>query len=722
MLSGPDLESQRKQIYNEIAQRVHSNPDLENFRDILPKNGNFDILEYIGIPYDVMFYLQQTFQKSPEQISDLATAAVHTLLEIIHAQEEALKEALTKKLKQAEIVRHDTPDNFTDMLLGKNDGDIDQWNSLGYTQIERNKTTNKNFSKNSRDTSIKKGHWSMKSTDKKTPENLLEMSNFTVKGDPDEVMMFHGSREQFMKSLRNAIDWRKGGGYLGNGFYLTFNPNEAKMYACSTVLWGSSGRDDAVILETTIKNAKTLKRRGDKSWYSGSGDFRRNYRTDGGKLGLGWHDQINGRDKLLQNLEIKRIHLVPIKNLIVHGDGSNPGRNGRYTVRDKRGWICGNSNKRPPAKKKSRKARAKKKTVARVKPGSYLASLLDVLRSKNGWVVYEPAPSPMAIGPSIYVVKALKRGITLGLIEKLQTPGEKRLYMGHSYRLAGVTTPPKKSSKKKSRKAQKTRKKKTVAEWRAECKKQGLVYDTRTKRCRKSKKKSRKMKYKMRMLGKKCKMLKFRMKRGRDRPMYFVNIGQAPKMGRGGYTKDDAKDICKELNADNYVLVTTDVNVGENAPTKDRGRISHSVLLVKGKKLLESKRLTELARKEIKPTDLVVIDSNAGDFFQSLGGENIVSLKKVNNALELGNHNNYVDMVKDIQKCQPGNVKVFGHNFMETEYNEIYDAVKDAKDGVCGVFTEAAARWFQDPSYDPFRCDIGSREPKRLRRFDDFDL
>ena len=505
VLSGPDLESQRKQIYNEIAQRVHSNPDLENFRDILPKNGNFDILEYIGIPYDVMFYLQQTFQKSPEQIKDLATAVVHTLLEIIHAQEEALKDALTKKLKQAEIVRHNTPDNFTDMLLGKNDGDIDQWNSLGYTQIERNKTTNKNFSKNRRDTSIKKGHWSMKSTDKKTPENLLEMSNFTVKGDPDEVMMFHGSREQFMKSLRNAIDWRKGGGYLGNGFYLTFNPNEAKMYACSTVLWGSSGRDDAVILETTIKNAKTLKRRGDKSWYSGSGDFRRNYRTDGGQLGMGWHDQINGRDKLLQNLEIKRIHLVPIKNLIVHGDGSNPGRNGRYTVRDKRGWICGSSNKRPPAKKKSRKARAKKKTVARVKPGSYLATLLDVLRSKNGWVVYEPAPSPMAIGPSIYVVKALKRGIALGLIEKLQTPGEKRLYMGHSYRLAGVTTPPKKSSKKKSRKAQKTRKKKTVAEWRAECKKQGLVYDTRTKRCRKSKKKSRKMKYKMRMKKKSSK-------------------------------------------------------------------------------------------------------------------------------------------------------------------------------------------------------------------------
>ena len=92
--------------------------------------------------------------------------------------------------------------------------------------------------------------------------------------------------------------------------------------------------------------------------------------------------------------------MVPIKNLIVHGSDSNPGSNGQYTVRDKRGWICGKVNRRPGAKKKSRKAR-------------------------------------------------------------------------------------------------KTRKKKTVAEWRAECKKKGLVYDTRTKRCRKSKRKSRKMKYKM---------------------------------------------------------------------------------------------------------------------------------------------------------------------------------------------------------------------------------
>ena len=397
-LSNPDLEAQRKQIYDEIAQRVHSDPEFENFRDLIPKNGDFQNLDYIGIPYNVMYYLQQTFQKSPAQIEYLASAVENELGEIIHAQEEALKEILTKKLKRAEIVRHDTPDAFTNMLIGKNKGDIEQWNNMGYTQIVGNKTTNKNFEKVRRDKSIKKGHWSMKSSDKKKPENLLEMSNFTVKGSPDEVMMFHGSREQFLKSLQNTIDWRKGGGYLGKGFYLTFNPNEAKMYACSTALWGSSGKDDAVILETTVRNAKTLKRRSEKTWYSGTGDFRRNYRTDGGKLGMGWHDQINGRDNILQNLDIKRIHVVPIKHLIIHGSGSKAGNRGHFTVRDKFGWICGKNNKRPVGYKKLRKSRVKKKTVA---------------------------------------------------------------------------------------------------ELRALCKAAGLVYDTNTKRCRKSKKKSRKMKYKM---------------------------------------------------------------------------------------------------------------------------------------------------------------------------------------------------------------------------------
>jgi hypothetical protein len=454
-LSNPDLEAQRKQIYDEIAQRVHSDPEFENFRDLIPKNGNFDTLEYIGIAHTVMYYLQQTFQKSPAQIEYLASAVENELGEIIHAQEQALKEILDKKLKHAEVVRHDTPDAFTNMLIGKNKGDIEQWNNMGYTQIEGNKTTNKNFEKARRDKSIKKGHWSMKSSDAKKPENLLEMSNFTVKGSPDEVMMFHGSREQFLKSLRNTIDWRKGGGYLGKGFYLTFNPNEAKMYACSTALWGSSGKDDAVILETTVRNAKTLKRRSEKTWYSGTGDFRRNYRTDGGKLGMGWHDQINGRDNILHNLDIKRIHVVPIKHLIIHGDGSKAGNRGHFTVRDKVGWICGKNNKRPVGYKKlrkSRKPRVKKKTVAQIRA-----------ECKKQGLVYDTKTKKCRSR-----IKYIPKGVS-NTSRSLRPPHYTTFFP----------------------------KKKTVAELRALCKAAGLVYDTKTKRCRKSKKKSRKMKYKM---------------------------------------------------------------------------------------------------------------------------------------------------------------------------------------------------------------------------------
>ena len=246
-------------------------------------------------------------------------------------------------------------------------------------------------------------------------------------------------------------------------------------------------------------------------------------------------------------------------------------------------------------------------------------------------------------------------------------------------------------------------------------------------------------------------MLKFRMKRvfGNVRKLYFVQIGQAPTMGRGGYTKDYAKDICKKLKEGNYVLTTTDVNIQKAAQDLKNfegnpilqpyecHRTSHSVLLVMGGTLLKSKRLTQEARKEIEPTDLVVIDSNAGSFFQSLGGENIASLKEVDGFREFGDHDNYVTMVKDIHSRLPSpyclkleesdnvvGIKVFGHNFMVDEYNELFNEVKDTKDGVCGVFTEIVARWFQDPSYLP---DIGSIEPRRRvivkrRKTDSSDL
>ena len=230
-------------------------------------------------------------------------------------------------------------------------------------------------------------------------------------------------------------------------------------------------------------------------------------------------------------------------------------------------------------------------------------------------------------------------------------------------------------------------------------------------------------------------MLKFRMKRKRNsRESWYVHVyGRGATMGKGGYTTDYAKDICKKLKEGNYVLTTTDVNIRKEAknlknfegnpilqPSECR-MTSHSVLLVMGNTLLKSERLTGGAREEIKPTDLVVIDSNAGSFFGLCrGGKNIESLENVDDVFrKFGDHDNYVSMVKDIQGCLTGDVgiKVFGRNFMADKYSELFNEVDGVKDGVCGVFTEVAARWFQDPSYfpDSFHCDIGSKRWKADR-------
>ena len=113
-------------------------------------------------------------------------------------------------------------------------------------------------------------------------------------------------------------------------------------------------------------------------------------------------------------------------------------------------------------------------TDKKVRAGSYLRKILDILRSEDRWFFYysrdvdqkkqkegklpdmnlppgigekileynEADTKLDDIGPSVYVVVGLKRGIKLGLIEKLETPGEKRLYMGHRYKAVGVHIAP----------------------------------------------------------------------------------------------------------------------------------------------------------------------------------------------------------------------------------------------------------------------------------------
>jgi len=47
------------------------------------------------------------------------------------------------------------------------------------------------------------------------------------------ALMYHGTNGQYYANIAEAIDFTRGGGYLGQGFYLTADPDEAKCYACS---------------------------------------------------------------------------------------------------------------------------------------------------------------------------------------------------------------------------------------------------------------------------------------------------------------------------------------------------------------------------------------------------------------------------------------------------------------------------------------------------------
>jgi hypothetical protein len=63
---------------------------------------------------------------------------------------------------------------------------------------------------------------------------LLQCAGRHVVGKPRTVMLFHGTTASHMNSMLNNGIRDVGGGALGKGFYMTFNPNEAKAYACET--------------------------------------------------------------------------------------------------------------------------------------------------------------------------------------------------------------------------------------------------------------------------------------------------------------------------------------------------------------------------------------------------------------------------------------------------------------------------------------------------------
>ena len=281
-------------------------------------------------------YAQQAWETTSGQPSDIAIKICVSLNQIIseilsslskylgHAK--TAQQQFLSQLANAEEVTH-TSDAFAKDYLT-----WEKWNKLGYTQVDPKTDTT------GREKSIKSGHWSCDDpiacfpktftqtsnptyrggrytkrwgfypvTQKRAAETLEDIANFNVKGSPDEVVMFHGSSGVAKSSLKRKLDWKRGSGYLGKGFYLTFNPNEAKIYACRSA---KSNRDvNGIVLEVTIKKSDLFNIRDEEGWYDTSdiGTFARNRRPGYG----GWWDQINVREAVLKNTKIERIHIIP---------------------------------------------------------------------------------------------------------------------------------------------------------------------------------------------------------------------------------------------------------------------------------------------------------------------------------------------------------------------------------------------------------------------------
>jgi len=334
-------------IYNYVASIVAFVPDLSALSELLPSGdgGNiYYLLHYLDLM--TQFQVQMLVFKSQDEYRKLIEQITKDLKAYLDEQHKQLQVYVQKMLQQAPEIVHQKADSFASKNLTWQD-----WNKLGYTQIEPKydisaaKSRRGGCSKNSAcgkvKASIEDQHWSCFKTCGHgigTKSSLSQIANFHVDGNKDEVVMFHGSAGVAKSSLKKSVDWKRGGGYLGTGFYLTFNPNEAKIYACNAAR--RSNDSNGIVLEVVIKNASKFFARDEEGWWDASdkGQFARNYRTDS----KGWWDQINCRDEIIRNMTIRRIHVINTKNLRHYSKDRDPGSTGYYTVdrNNRKGHLC----------------------------------------------------------------------------------------------------------------------------------------------------------------------------------------------------------------------------------------------------------------------------------------------------------------------------------------------------------------------------------------------
>jgi hypothetical protein len=223
---------------------------------------------------------------------------VDRLTDILHRNDD-IQYAITTKVEKAYDVIHGRTDPMSQ------DGLITppMWNSYGYTQIVPIDPTY-NFNA--------WGHNDLGGpTSVRQAATLRDISNYHVEGDPNAILMFHGTVISYRAQMEN-IDWTRGGGALGVGFYLTLNPAEALSYGCRKT---GTQKYSVMLLECIVRNAHQL---------LNVRDFKRNTLDY-------FHNQVAGQAEFVNHVEVVRVHFFNPSHLKVADVAlNNPNRISYY--------------------------------------------------------------------------------------------------------------------------------------------------------------------------------------------------------------------------------------------------------------------------------------------------------------------------------------------------------------------------------------------------------
>ena len=196
-----------------------------------------------------------------------------------------------------------------DNAFAKDIVNLEQWNKLGFTQMKKKPGVYNIFPVNKPPT---------------VGETLMSVSPTTLPQYPNSVLMFHGTTIKFINDVKQEVKWNVGGGALGKGFYLTFDPNEAKGYACLATSRERQGDPKhytyAIVLECIVRNANKLRQKANTydpsrimtSWPVNNDNDTKGFVRNASRK---YYSQIAVREEGISNLEIVRVHIFDVDDM-----------------------------------------------------------------------------------------------------------------------------------------------------------------------------------------------------------------------------------------------------------------------------------------------------------------------------------------------------------------------------------------------------------------------